>query len=101
MSMLETLKRLRANGGLAVTNSKRSLGEELIARHNASRRCLLLLRAVIETPGLVDRLFEVLGEGDGIVAVETAFGLRIAGQVRFAAYSGIAILIGSPEQRQV
>jgi transcriptional regulator with XRE-family HTH domain len=32
-----------------------------VARHQDSRRCLLLLDAVIETPGLVDRLFEVLG----------------------------------------
>jgi len=32
-----------------------------VARHADSRRCLLLLNAVIETPGLVDRLFEVLG----------------------------------------
>jgi len=32
-----------------------------IARHSESRRCLVLLNAVIETPGLVDRLFEVLG----------------------------------------
>src|ERR1700727_1298258 len=31
-----------------------------VARHADSRRCLLLLNAVIETPGLVDRLFEVL-----------------------------------------
>lgn len=33
-----------------------------VSRHDDSRRCLLLLQAVIETPGLVDRLFEVLGE---------------------------------------
>ena len=32
-----------------------------LARHEDSRRCLLLLNAVIDTPGLVDRLFEVLG----------------------------------------
>lgn len=32
-----------------------------LSRHDDSRRCLLLLQAVIETPGLVDRLFEVLG----------------------------------------
>lgn len=32
-----------------------------VSRHADSRRCLLLLNAVIETPGLVDRLFEVLG----------------------------------------
>lgn len=31
-----------------------------IAGHEDSRRCLLLLNAVVETPGLVDRLFEVL-----------------------------------------
>jgi len=34
-----------------------------VARHGDSRRCLLLLNAVIETPGLVDRLFEVLYGG--------------------------------------
>jgi transcriptional regulator with XRE-family HTH domain len=32
-----------------------------LARHNDTRRCLLLLHAVMDTPGLVDRLFEVLG----------------------------------------
>ncbi|HEV2276982.1 MAG TPA: helix-turn-helix transcriptional regulator [Acidobacteriaceae bacterium] len=32
-----------------------------LARHVDTRRCLLLLHAVIETPGLVDRLFDVLG----------------------------------------
>jgi transcriptional regulator with XRE-family HTH domain len=39
-----------------------ALGHALlgIARHENSRRCLLLLNAVIETRGLVDRLFEVL-----------------------------------------
>src|ERR1700734_24645 len=31
-----------------------------VARHEESRRCLLLLKAIIETPGLVDRLFDVL-----------------------------------------
>jgi transcriptional regulator with XRE-family HTH domain len=31
-----------------------------LAKHEASRRCLLLLQAVIDTPGLVDRLFDVL-----------------------------------------
>ncbi len=37
-----------------------------LARHEDSRRCLLLLSAVIDTPGLVDRLFEVLGGGRNI-----------------------------------
>ncbi len=32
-----------------------------VSRHADTRRCLLLLHAVIETPGLADRLFEVLG----------------------------------------
>jgi transcriptional regulator with XRE-family HTH domain len=31
-----------------------------LARHEDSRKCLLLLRAIIETPGMVDRLSEVL-----------------------------------------
>jgi transcriptional regulator with XRE-family HTH domain len=31
-----------------------------LSRHNDSRRCLLLLESVLETPELVDRLFEVL-----------------------------------------
>ena len=30
------------------------------ARHEDSRKCLMLLGAVIDTPGLVDRLFQVL-----------------------------------------
>jgi transcriptional regulator with XRE-family HTH domain len=36
-----------------------------LARHEDSRQCLVLLNAVIETPGLVDRLFEVLGPESG------------------------------------
>jgi transcriptional regulator with XRE-family HTH domain len=32
-----------------------------LARHEDSRRCLLLLESVINTPGLADRLFDVLG----------------------------------------
>lgn len=31
-----------------------------LARHDDSRRCLTLLRAVLDTPGLVDRLLQVL-----------------------------------------
>ncbi|HLH03769.1 MAG TPA: helix-turn-helix transcriptional regulator [Bryobacteraceae bacterium] len=39
-----------------------ALAEALLAlaRHDDSRRCLLLLKAVLETPELVDRLWEVL-----------------------------------------
>jgi hypothetical protein len=31
-----------------------------LARHAQSRRCLVLLDAILETPGLADRLLEVL-----------------------------------------
>jgi transcriptional regulator with XRE-family HTH domain len=31
-----------------------------LARHEDSRQCLLLLEAVLDTPGLADRLFQVL-----------------------------------------
>ncbi len=31
-----------------------------LAKHDDSRKCLLLLDAILETPGLADRLFEVL-----------------------------------------
>jgi len=31
-----------------------------VAKHADSRKCLLLLEAILETPGLPDRLFEVL-----------------------------------------
>jgi len=39
-----------------------------LARHDDSRRCLLLLDAVLDTPGLADRLLQVLrpsGEPEG------------------------------------
>jgi transcriptional regulator with XRE-family HTH domain len=35
----------------------------LLARHPDSRKCLLLLRDIMETPGLFDRLSEVLNAG--------------------------------------
>jgi len=33
----------------------------VLAQHEDSRKCLLLLRGILETPGLMDRLSEVLG----------------------------------------
>lgn len=36
-----------------------------LARHQDSRRCLVLLEAIIETPGLVDRLMSVLKPQNG------------------------------------
>jgi len=41
-----------------------------VARHRHSRRCLALLGAILETPGLAERLLQVLGP-DGRDAVPT------------------------------
>ena len=35
-----------------------------VARHEDSRRCLVLLGAILDTPGLVDRLLQVLKPSD-------------------------------------
>ncbi len=35
-----------------------------LARHNDSRKCLLLLALIIDTPGLIDRLFQVLNPAE-------------------------------------
>ena len=34
-----------------------------VSMHNDSRRCLILLKAILDTPGLADRLFQVLQPG--------------------------------------
>jgi hypothetical protein len=31
-----------------------------LAKHEDSRKCLLLMESILDTPGLVDRLFQVL-----------------------------------------
>jgi transcriptional regulator with XRE-family HTH domain len=36
-----------------------------LARHSDSRKCLILLEAILDTPGLVDRLVSVLRPGSG------------------------------------
>ena len=36
-----------------------------VARHEDSRRCIALLGAILDTPGLVDRLLQVLRPSDG------------------------------------
>ncbi|MBV8550469.1 MAG: helix-turn-helix transcriptional regulator [Acidobacteriaceae bacterium] len=45
-----------------------SLCEALVrvARHEDSRKCMLLLSAVLDTPDLVDRLWEVLKPKEGV-----------------------------------
>jgi transcriptional regulator with XRE-family HTH domain len=45
----------------------------VLARHEDSRKCLLLLCSILETPGLADRLFEVLDP----VLMQKADNLRI------------------------
>lgn len=41
-----------------------------LARHDDSRRCLLLLKAVLETPELLDRLWDVLKPAAPVAAAE-------------------------------
>jgi transcriptional regulator with XRE-family HTH domain len=43
-----------------------------LARHDNSRQCVLLLQAIIETPGLVDRLSQVLKPEPGSPARRAA-----------------------------
>jgi transcriptional regulator with XRE-family HTH domain len=45
-----------------------ALAEALLklARHSDTRKCVLLLGAVLETPDLIDRLWEVLSPKEGI-----------------------------------
>ena len=47
-----------------------------VSRHDDSRRCLVLLQHVIETPGLVDRLLEVLGAAPSAVQEKQVAPLR-------------------------
>ena len=52
-----------------------------LARHKDTRRCLLLLEAVMETPGLVDRLLEVLRpEGGEALRVKDRTVKRLSGK---------------------
>jgi transcriptional regulator with XRE-family HTH domain len=57
-----------------------------LARHPQSRQCLLLLDAIIETPGLTDRLFDVLrparngGAGQALNLKSTSSAARRRGK---------------------
>jgi transcriptional regulator with XRE-family HTH domain len=51
--LIEGAERFRRDGEL-----RQSL--LTLSMHNDSRRCLLLLRSILETPGLAERLFQVL-----------------------------------------
>lgn len=39
-----------------------------LANHNDSRRCFLLIESILETPALLDRLFQVLRPGSSLMA---------------------------------
>ena len=41
-----------------------------LAEHEDSRKCLMLLKSILDTPQLVDRLFAVLGPSNGRATVE-------------------------------
>ncbi|MBZ5604156.1 MAG: helix-turn-helix domain-containing protein [Acidobacteriia bacterium] len=41
-----------------------------LAEHEDSRKCLILLKSILDTPPLVDRLFSVLGPSNGKARVE-------------------------------
>lgn len=58
-----------------------------LARHADTRRCLLLLHAVMETPGLVDRLFDVLSS-DAVSPHPDSSGERTSHVARRSAKSG-------------
>ena len=45
-----------------------------MARHEDSRRCLILLGAILETPKLADRLLEVLKPGSGAMGAAAGVG---------------------------
>ena len=47
-------------GALSATTRK-CVSPAALANHPDSRRCLMLLRLILENPGLADRLFDVLG----------------------------------------
>ena len=51
--LIEGAERFRSDGELRQTLLS-------VSMHDDSRRCLILLKAIIDTPGLADRLFQVL-----------------------------------------
>ncbi len=51
--LIEGAERFRRDGELRQTLLS-------VSMHDDSRRCLILLKAIIDTPGLADRLFQVL-----------------------------------------
>lgn len=52
--LVQAAEKFRRDGALASALLK-------IARHDDTRKCVLLLAAVLETPGLVERLWDVVG----------------------------------------
>ena len=63
--LIEGAERFRRDGEL-----RQSL--LALSMHSDSRRCLLLLESILDTPGLVDRLFQVLRPGAAATDVALA-----------------------------
>lgn len=61
--LIDGAERFRRDGELSQALLK-------LARHDDSRRCLLLLGAVLDTPELVDRLWDVLGPQAEMIRTE-------------------------------
>ena len=51
-----------------------------ISRHKDSRRCLLLLESILETPSLSERLLEVLRPEEGVQPVQRRTPLLVAAE---------------------
>ena len=51
-----------------------------IARHKDSRRCLLLLESILQTPSLSERLLEVLRPEEGLMPVQRRVPLLVAAE---------------------
>jgi transcriptional regulator with XRE-family HTH domain len=57
--LIEGAERFRRDGELRQTLLS-------VSMHDDSRRCLILLKAIVDTPGLADRLFQVLRPESGV-----------------------------------
>ena len=57
-----------------------------LSRHEDSRRCLLLLESVLETPALVDRLMQVLRPEASVVATSASVPQRLKPRIPLDSY---------------
>ena len=69
--LIEGAERFRRDGELRQTLLS-------VSMHDDSRRCLILLKAIIDTPGLADRLFQVLRPEASSVSASGGNGRRLS-----------------------